>query len=583
MREPVSRFYDVKTGEGGPYVEVYLSGLPMQRIPMLNKGTGFTMDERETLELEGLVPPHRFTLEEQKGRVYQHFLSEPSPLAKHVYLRGLQDRNEVLFYALLLDHLEEMLPIIYTPTVGEAVQKFSHIYRLPRGLTISTDNVAKADRALSHVPLNGVQLAVATDSSAILGLGDQGYGGMAIAIGKLSIYTAAGGIAPDRTLPIELDVGTDRDDHLRDPLYLGVRHRRLTGDAYLAFMDRFVETLIARYPGVVLQWEDLGKDTAFTVLGRYRRVLPSFNDDIQGTGAVTLAGILSACRALGSDIAGQRFLILGAGAGGIGVARAIHAGLMRAGLGAEAAHRQIFVLDSKGLLVEGRAMDAFKRPFAQPAEAIDGWQIAGAAPNLIETVRHAEPTALIGLSGQRGAFSREVIETAASACERPIVFALSNPSDSSEAAPEDVVAWSEGRAIIATGSPFADVEVSGRVHRIGQGNNAFIFPGLGLGTVLSRASEVTDDMVLAAAYALAGATDVTGGRVYPAIADLRPVSVKVAAAVMAQARRDGVARSAVLEGLDDAGLEALAEANCWEPRYLPFVPARPPSAAAWAE
>ncbi|GAB4330734.1 MAG: NAD-dependent malic enzyme [Dehalococcoidia bacterium] len=569
---PISRYYDVKRDErGNRFLEVYVTGLPLQRIPLLNKGTAFTRDERRLLGLEGLLPPHIATLEEQKERLYRRYRLQSSPLEKHIYLRNLQDRNEVLFYALLAEHLEEMLPIIYTPTVGEAVRWFSHIYRLPRGFTLSTDNVDIAREAIENVPLNDVRLVCATDSSAILGIGDQGYGGMAISIGKLSIYVVAGGLGPDKVLPVELDVGTDREDLLSDPLYLGVRHRRLTGEKYFELVDRFVEVVSDRYEDVVIQWEDFSKDTAFNVLERYRKRVPSFNDDIQGTGAVTLAGVLSACRLKGERLRDQRFVVYGAGAGGIGVSWALVEGLVRDGLSRDEAHRQVFVLDSRGLLVEGRSMEPFKQPFAQPPEVIQGWEATGPAPNLLETIRQARATALIGLSGQAGSFTEPVVQAMARNNPRPIIFPLSNPTSSSEAIPEDVLKWTGGSAIIATGSPFDDVERGGHLHPIGQGNNAFIFPGLGFGAVLAKASEITDGMVLAAAYALAAETDISGERVYPRVSEMRAVSTKVAAAVMRQALDDGVARDQRVLAMAHDDLHPYVLERFWEPNYLPYV------------
>ena len=569
---PVSRYYDVKRDAGdNRYLEVFTTGIPLQRIPLLNKGTAFTRDERHLLELDGLLPPSVVTLDTQKERLYRRYRLQTSPLEKHIYLRNLQDRNEVLFYALLAEHIEEMLPIIYTPTVGEAVRWFSHIYRLPRGLTISTDNIDTVTESVGNVPLNAVKLAVATDSSAILGIGDQGYGGMGIAIGKLSIYTIAGGIAPDRALPIELDVGTDREDLLSDPLYLGVNHRRLKGEAYFELMDQFVDALLQRYPEIVVQWEDFSKDTAFAVLERYRDRLPSFNDDIQGTGAVALAGVLTACRMKGQSIADQRFVIHGAGAGGIGVTAAIVEGLRRSGLSEDQAKAQVFVLDSRGLLVEGRSMEDTKKAFAQPRQNIESWEYAGDAPNLLEVIRQSGATVLLGLSGQGGAFDERVVEAVAENTDRPVVFPLSNPTSSSEAIPEDVLRWTGGRAIVATGSPFDDVKLSGNTHPIGQGNNAFVFPGLGFGIILSKASVVTDDMVLAAAYALDDYTDPSSGRVYPPVDEMKAVSLRVAVAVMEEAMKSGVAREPRIEGFNPERLMDYARERFWEPGYLPFV------------
>ncbi len=572
---PVSRYYDVKRDEKGErYLEPYVTGFLLLRLPLLNKGTAFTEEERRLLGLEGLLPPHVNTLEEQKERVYRRYRLIQTPLDKHIYLRHLQDRNEVLFYALLVDHLEEMLPILYTPTVGEAVREFSHIYRYPRGFTASTRNIDHLDEALSNVPLEEVRLIVATDSSAILGIGDQGFGGMAISIGKLTLYTAAGGVGPDKTLPVELDVGTDREDLLKDPLYLGVRHKRLRGEAYFQFLDRFVEAVKRRYPKALIQWEDFAKETAFAVLERYRKVVPSFNDDIQGTGAVALAGVLSACRLKGERLRDQTVVVYGAGAGGIGVAWALLEGMKREGLSEEEAKARVLVLDSKGLLVEGRAMEAYKRPFAQRAERIAGWAFSGPYPNLLETIRNARATVLLGLSGQGGSFTEPVARAMLENAERPVIFPLSNPTSASEALPDDLIYWTEGRALVAAGSPFPPVGYKGRVIPIGQGNNAFIFPGLGLGAVLARAREVTDGMVLEAAYALHEYTQAHfPDLLYPPVGRLREVSPYVAARVMAKALEEGVAEEERIQGLSLEGLLEFVRGRFWEPRYLPYRPA----------
>ncbi|WP_114312093.1 NAD-dependent malic enzyme [Thermus caldifontis] len=572
---PVSRYYDVKRDERGErYLEPYVSGFLLLRLPLLNKGTAFTEEERRALGLEGLLPPHVNTLEEQKERVYRRYRLIQSPLEKHIYLRHLQDRNEVLFYALLVDHLEEMLPILYTPTVGEAVREFSHIYRYPRGFTASTRNIDFIDQALANVPLEEVRLIVATDSSAILGIGDQGYGGMAISIGKLTLYTAAGGVGPDKTLPVELDVGTDREDLLKDPLYLGVRHKRLRGEEYYRFLDRFVEAVRRRYPKALIQWEDFAKEAAFHVLERYRKVVPSFNDDIQGTGAVALAGVLSACRLKGEKLSEQTIVIYGAGAGGIGVAWALREGLKREGLSQEEARERVLVLDSKGLLVEGRSMEGYKAPYAQRPDRIAGWRFSGSYPNLLETIQNARATVLLGLSGQGGSFTEPVVKAMLENTPRPIIFPLSNPTSASEALPDDLIYWTEGRALVAAGSPFPPVGYMGRTIPIGQGNNAFIFPGLGLGAVLARAREVTDGMVLEAAYAL---YDYTQGHfpelLYPPVSRLREVSPYVAARVMQKALEEGVAEEERVKGLSFKGLMEFVRSRFWEPRYLPYRPA----------
>ncbi len=564
----ISEYFDVKRGADGEEVmEVYLDGIVLLRLTMTNKGTAFTQDERERLRLDGLLPPEVSTLEQQVDRAYGRFSAMSDDLAKYQFLRGLQDRQEILYCALLSRHLEEMLPIVYTPTVGEAVRKFHLLYQHPRGLSLSPRNIAQAGDITDHFPWQDVRMIVATDAAAILGIGDQGYGGLAISIGKLALYTAAGGVNPMHAMPVSLDVGTDRADLREDPLYLGVRQPRLRGDEYLAFVDRFVDAVKARWPRALIQWEDLSKDTAFAVLERYRDVTPSFNDDIQGTGAVTLAGLLSACRLDGRRLSEQSVVVHGAGAGGVGVAWAVREGMVREGLSREAASARIFVLDSKGLLTSDRAMEDYKRPFAKDRARIDGWT----GTDLLSTVKHAKATVLLGLSGQPGAFDEAVVRAAAANAERPIVFALSNPTSSCEALPADVFAWTDGRARVATGSPFADVVHGGAAHPIGQGNNAFIFPGLGQGALVAGARKVTDGMVLDAAYALAEFIEATcGDRVYPPVSALREAARVVAKRVARAAIRDGVATLT-----DEARVDAAVDAAFWEPRYLPVVRGTP--------
>ncbi len=574
----ISQYFDIKRDpQGREYMEVYLDGIALLRLVMTNKGTAFTHDERIALGLDGLLPPQVNTLEQQVDRVYHGFQREPNPLAKYQFVRALQERSEILFYALLERHLEEMLPIIYTPTVGQAVQEFSARFQSPRGLSFSPINIDRADRVVHSYPWNDVRIIVATDSSAILGLGDQGYGGLAITVGKLSIYTAGGGVSPFHTLPVKLDVGTDRLDLINDPFYLGVRQRRIRGEAYLEFLDRFVDAVLARWPKTVIQWEDLSKDVAFKVLDRYRDRVPSFNDDIQGTGAVALAGLISACRVKNEPLKDQRIVVLGAGAGGIGVAWAVTQGLVNCGLSEEEARAQVFVLDSRGLLVEGRAMDAYKAPFAQSAERIADWRFAGPVPNLLEVIENGQVTVLLGLSGQAGAFNQPIVEAVSRNNSRPVVFPLSNPTSIAEALPEDIFAWTDGRAIVATGSPFEDVVHAGKTYPIGQGNNAFVFPGLGFASILSEASRITDGMVLESAYALADYTaagHVEAGRVYPPIRELPEVSIRVTTRVMARAIEEGVARKEGLEGRD---LDTYVRQHFWRPRHLPFVRGVEPS------
>ncbi len=581
----LSPFFDIRrSADGKEHLEVFVGGIALLRLVLTNKGTAFSMEEREALGLEGLLPAVVNTLEQQVERAYRALQASSSPLDKYLFLRGLQERQEILFYAVLEKHLKELLPIVYTPTVGEAVKQFSARYQNPRGLTFTPHNIHRARDVAANYPLNDVRMIVATDSSAILGIGDQGYGGLAIPIGKLALYTAAGGVSPFHTLPVALDVGSDRAELIADPMYLGVRQPRLRGPAYLEFLDRFVDAIRHRWPTAILQWEDLAKDAAFTVLERYRRQLPSFNDDIQGTGAVTLAGVLNACRLSGQRLSDQRIVIHGAGAGGIGVAWALHQGLLREGLSADEARARILVLDSRGLLTTDRPMEGYKRPYAQPREQIAAWAPGGTTPGLLETVRGFRPTVLLGLSGQPSAFTEDVVRELASGCERPVIFPLSNPTSSAEAHPKDLFAWTDGRAIIATGSPFEPVEHGGRQHAIGQGNNAFIFPGLGAGAMSCRAREVTDGMVLAAAYALAEYTadERSGeGRVYPDVSEMPEVSIRVAAAVIRQAQADGVSTQPL-----PADIEAHVRNSFWRPRYLPVVrgwseePQRPSASVA---
>ncbi|MFC4638013.1 NAD-dependent malic enzyme [Deinococcus hohokamensis] len=573
---PVSRYYDVKRDEHGQrYIDVYVNGLALLQNPLLNKTTAFTAQERRDLGLEGLIPPHISTFAEQKERTYLRYLRQATDLEKHEYLRALQDRNEVLFYAVLEDHLEEMLPIIYTPTVGEAVKQYSSNYRYPRGFTVSAQDIDRVEDMLENVPVNDVRMIVATDSSAILGIGDQGFGGMAISIGKLSLYTAAGGVGPDKTLPVELDVGTNRQDLIDDPLYLGLHQRRMTGAEYDEFLDKFVEAAHARYPKAIIQWEDFSRGTAFRVLERYRRVVPSFNDDIQGTGAMALSGLLSACRIKNEGLTGQVFVVVGAGAAGIGVAMAIRQGLMHEGLSFEEAGARVFVVDRYGLLMEGQPdLEPQQMSFVRRPEDLAGWTYEGEAPTLHEVIVNSRATALLGFTGVPGLFRRESVEAMRMHTARPIIFPLSNPSSHVEAQPADLINWTDGQAIVATGSPFADIQYGTRAFPIGQGNNAFIFPGLGFGAVATRAREITDNMVMAAAYTLAELTPTDEGRVYPAISDLREISIRIAARVARQAITDGVCADRRMRALSDEQIEANIRDRAWLPQYLPLRRAR---------
>ncbi|HUQ03490.1 MAG TPA: NAD-dependent malic enzyme [Kofleriaceae bacterium] len=567
-RPPLCPFFDIVRGPDGlDRMVVSVDGMALLRLVLINKGTAFTREERASLGLEGLLPPQVNDLETQVARAYRGYCDEVTNLAKYQYLRGVQERQEILFYALLERHLEEMLPIVYTPTVGEAVQKFSQLYQNPRGLSLSPENIDRADEILARYPLNDVRMIVATDSSAILGIGDQGWGGLAIPIGKLALYTCGGGVSPFHTMPVALDVGTERDDLLADPLYLGTRRRRLRGQDYVDFIERFVRAVARRWPRAVIQWEDLAKDTAFTVLDRFRGQHPSFNDDIQGTGAVALAGVTSAARIIGRPLREQVFVVHGAGAGGVGVAEMIARGLVADGLTWDQARARLFVLDSRGLLVDDRPLDDYKRRFAQPRERIAAWGV-GAAPDLLTTVTHAKATALLGLSGTPGAFTQDVVRATLRNTSRPIVFPLSNPTTSAEATPADVLAWTDGAALVAAGSPFAPVTINGTTRAIPQGNNAFVFPGLGAGAIACSASRITDGMVMAASRAVADYTAVHHpDALYPPVSALALVSRAVAVAVIEAAVRDEVAGP---EGSVHAPA-ALAAASAWQPRYLPVT------------
>jgi malate dehydrogenase (oxaloacetate-decarboxylating) len=542
------------------------TGAALLRSPLTNKGTAFTPEERAEFGLEGLLPPKVETLEQQVSRAYAAFQIETTSLGRYRFLRRVQDHNEVLFFALLAAHLREMLPVVYTPTVGEGVERFSDVYEQPRGLTLSLDDKHSADDILAKFPIQDPEMIVVTDSSAILGIGDQGWNGLGISIGKLALYTIGGGVSPFRTVPVVLDVGTDRAPLSGSATYLGCKHGRLRGEEHLAFVRKFVHAVKAKWPNAIVQWEDFAKDQAFDVLDAFRDELPSFNDDIQGTGAVALAGLITAANAKASSIKEERFLVFGAGAGGIGVARAIREGLEHAGLSRAEARARIFVVDSKGLLTEGRAMEAYKKDFAQPASVIAKWTKASAVPTLLETIANAKITALLGLSGQPGSFDEAVVRAAAENSARPIIFALSNPTSSCEAVPADVIRWTKGRAIVATGSPYEPVTYEGATHTIGQGNNAFIFPGLGFGAILTRASKITDAMVAEAAHTLADFTiERFPGAIYPPVEALREASALVAARVAARAIKDGVARVTNRQ-LDAAAVTAAS----WTPAYSRF-------------
>ena len=554
-------------------VRVPYRGQHLLRHPMFNKGTAFTHEEREALGLDGLLPDAVSTIEQQQRRVYRNIMRKQDPLERYIGLVALQDRDEVLFYRLLVDHIEELMPFVYTPTVGLACQEYSHVFRRARGMWITPGHRGRIEQVLGNAPYDDVRLIVVTDNERILGLGDQGAGGMGIPIGKLALYTAAAGIHPTRCLPVSLDVGTDNEELLADDLYLGWRHPRIRGDAYYTLVDEFVQAVRRRFPRAILQWEDFKKRNAFLLLDRYRQTLTSFNDDIQGTAAVTLAGILAAIRVTGIPMSSQRTVILGAGGAGIGIARLLRLSLLRAGLDGEALTEAIAVLDSGGLLVDDRDMDPHKRPFAWPARLAEARGLGKGKPRDLEAVvRVVKPTVLIGTTGQPGTFTQAVVREMAAHTAHPVVLPMSNPTSKSEATAEDVIRWTGGRALVATGSPFSPVALEGRTIRIGQCNNALVFPGLGLGVLVSEARQVTDGMFTAAAERLAAEVrdeDLAAGSLFPPQSDIRKVEAAIAEAVVRQARDEGVGKA-----IRDEAIPAAVRSAIWEPRHPAAAPAR---------
>jgi malate dehydrogenase (oxaloacetate-decarboxylating) len=575
----MERYGLTQDGNGIPRLAVPYRGTRLLQHPMYSKGTAFTQEERDAFGLEGLLPHAVSSLEQQETRMYASIARKTDDLEKFIGLAALQDRNEVLFYRLLVEHPEELLPIVYTPTVGRACQEFSHIFRRARGLWITPEHRGRIERVLASAPFDDVRLIVVTDNERILGLGDQGAGGMGIPIGKLALYTAAAGIPPWQTLPVSLDVGTNNKALLDDQLYLGWRFPRLRGPDYDSLVDEFVHAVKARFPRALLQWEDFKKGNAFKLLDRYRRSVTSFNDDIQGTAAVAVAGMLAGSRVTGTPVRDQRVVILGAGAAGIGIARLIRETLRSTGLQHEALARATASLDSHGLIVDDQPIpDAYKRAFAWPTALADASGLGAGKPrDLLAVVRALRPTMLIGTSGEPGMFTEEVVREMARHVERPLVFPMSNPTSMSEARPADVLEWTDGRALVCTGSPFEPVVHGGRTIQIGQGNNVFVFPGVGLGVLVSGAREVTDAMFAAAARQLAeetGAEDLASGSLFPRIRDIRRVTARVAGAVVREARDSGLGRP-----IDDQQIPGTVAAAMWSPAYLPMDPASPDAAA----
>ena len=546
-----------------------LTGHRILDDPLLNKGSAFPEEERYDFNLLGLLPLHSSTIEEQLARVYENYQHKESDIERYIFLTALQDRNEILFYRLLQEHVTEMMPIIYTPTVGEGCRQYSHVFRRPRGLYISYPYRHEIPALLNNAPAQNVEVIVVTDGERILGLGDLGVGGMGIPVGKLSLYTLCAGIHPATALPVLLDVGTDNRELLEDPLYLGWRHERVRGKDYDDFIEAFVTAVKLKFPHVLLQWEDFSKHNAPRILERYRDRLCTFNDDIQGTGAVTVSGLLAATKVAHTKLSEQRIVILGAGSAAIGICDQIVAAMMLEGTTELEAHRRLWLVDSQGLVHAARTrVEPFKQKYAQPIEATRGWELDDPSqPNFNDVIKNVKPMILIGTSAQPGAFTEEVVREMAKHVERPIIFPLSNPTSKSEATPKDLLDWTHGRAVIATGSPFAPVVNEHGVFQIGQCNNSFIFPGVGLGVIASGARRVADSMFAAAARVLSEFAPVLHdpeAALYPRLDQVREISFKVAVEVAREAQRAGLAE------VDLDKLEETIRRRMWKPHYLPL-------------
>lgn len=550
-------------------LNVKQTGQELLRNPLLNKGSAFTEKERDTFALHGLLPSKVFTLDEQTSRAYLQYQEKKEDLEKNIFLTQLHDTNETLFFRLVTNHAEEMVPVIYTPVEAAAIESFSHGFRRPRGLFLSYPEKDLIKSIVANYPDDDVEAIVVTDSEAILGIGDQGVGGIGIAVGKLAIYTVCAGIYPGKTLPIVLDVGTNNQKMLNDPLYMGWRHERLRGAEYDAFVDTFVQAVSKRWPKVCLQWEDLGRANARRLLDKYRHQLLAFNDDIQGTGAVALAAIIAAVKVAGGKLSEQRVVIYGAGSGGTGVADQICSAMINDGLTESQAKSRIHLIDIQGLLHTGLSnLPEFQKRFVQPEESVKGWSSSNGKITLADTVKNAKPTILIGTSTQPKAFTEDIVREMCKHTARPIIFPLSNPTRLHEAVPEDLIRWTDGKALVTTGSPFAPVRYKNRTITIGECNNCLIFPGLALGAIAAEAKHVSDEMIHAASYALGecapALTDPNDGLV-PRISEAREVSRKVAFAVGTQAQKEGLARKTSVDELEQKITDKM-----WTPAYSEY-------------
>ena len=551
------------------YLYIPHAGPSLLETPLLNKGSAFTARERTAFNLTGLLPPRYETIEEQVERAYMQYSSFDEPLNKHIYLRAIQDTNETLFYRLIQRHIEEMMPIIYTPTVGDACEQFSDIYRSSRGLFISWEERHQIDDIVRNATKRKVKVIVVTDGERILGLGDQGIGGMGIPIGKLSLYTACGGISPAYTLPVMLDVGTNNEKLLNDPMYMGARHPRISQEEYDEFLDMFMRAVSKRWPEAMIQFEDFAQPNAMPLLKRYRDRVCCFNDDIQGTAAVTLGTILAACRMRKAKLSAMNIVFVGAGSAGCGIAEMLIQQMVQEGLSDAEARKKIFMIDRYGLVMEGQeGLRDFQQRLQHSADEVKDWSFSGEYPSLLDVVNCAQPDVLIGVSGQPGLFTEQVIHAMKGNSDMPIIFPLSNPSRQVEARPEQVIEWTEGEVIIATGSPFKPVEYNGKTYPIAQCNNSYIFPGIGLGVIAAKARLISDEMLMAASNALADASPLanTGeGELLPPLRKISQLSRDIAFAVAKVAMQQGLA----LEQTDEHLLASI-ERNFWRAEYRPY-------------
>lgn len=553
------------------HIETDLTGQELLASPKLNKGCAFTEEERARLGLIGLLPHQVETLEQQAARMYMQYSEHKSNLSKNIYLNVLHDYNETLFYKLVSHHLEEMLPIVYTPTVGEAVQRFSMEMRKTKGLYIRYEDRDRINEILDHRLPPDVDLSVITDGEAVLGIGDQGIGGINISIAKLMVYTLCGGINPHRVLPIQLDVGTNNPHLLSDPMYLGSRHERVTGQAYDDFIEQVVTAMTKKFPGIMLHWEDIGRDNARRILNHYQPNICTFNGDIQGTGVVALATVLAAVTASGIPLVDHRIVIMGAGTAGVGIADQLMNAMQREGMSEQEARKHFWLIDKPGLLKNDLTILPFQQRFVRDKEDVNGWELQNPSRvNLYDVVKNVKPTILIGCSTVAGAFNEEVVKMMAKEVHRPIIMPLSNPTSLAEADPNDLLKWTDGKAIIATGSPFSDVSYNGKRVRIAQSNNALAFPGIGLGVIAVKAKHITDDMLWAATQALAACSPTQQDRMaplLPKLSETKMVSEKVAIAVANEAIKAGLAGIVVK---DQQALQRLIRHTTWEPRYYPY-------------